>query len=54
MQVIVCKNFDLFFEKYPKTTSHSEIPKKDFKEIIAGFKRLRERREKEIGNNNGY
>ena len=47
-EVIRAKNFDLFFEEYPK------IPKKGFKEIMAGFKRLREKREKEIGNRKKY
>lgn len=42
--VIDGENFDLFFEKYPKTTPHPEIPQQDFKEIMAGFKRLREER----------
>lgn len=43
-EVIDGENFDLFFEKYPKTTPHPEIPQQDFKEIMAGFKRLREER----------
>ena len=46
--VIDGENFDLFFEKYPKTTP----PQQDFKEIMAGFKRLREERLK-IASNNG-